>query len=79
MMDMANIMLEETKKVAEVNYRLCWRAANDYRPDLILASIVSISEVLVAPVFPDASWIVHLHPHNTFRVWRSPRSCEGRW
>jgi hypothetical protein len=47
MMDMANIMLEETKKVAEVNYRLCWRAANDYRPDLILASIVSISEVLV--------------------------------
>jgi len=46
-MDMANILLEETKKVAEVNYRLSWAAADDYRPDLILASVVSISEVRV--------------------------------
>lgn len=45
-MDMANILLEETKKVAEINYRLSWAAADDYRPDLILASAVSISEGL---------------------------------
>jgi hypothetical protein len=85
MMDMANILLEETKKVAEVNYRLSWAAADDYRPDLILASVVSISEVRITDrdIRTSAIQLTAAHTHTrdrtrthtcTRRVWRLRKS-----
>jgi hypothetical protein len=81
MMDMANILLEETKKVAEINYRLSWAAADDYRPDLILTSVVSISEVRTTAllVHQQFNTRTHVRTHAGFGDCAEVEAPVGDW
>jgi hypothetical protein len=70
MQEQMNVMLEETKEWTEPNYHRVWEAAKQFRPDLILTGITTLSEVLAVgqklrvpvvaactlPIYPTSEW-----------------------